>query len=48
MKISVFGMGYVGVVAAGCMAADGQRGLVGVDPNATKVDLINQGVPPHR
>ena len=45
MNISVFGLGYVGVVAAGCLAADGHH-VIGVDPNASKVDLINRGVPP--
>jgi GDP-mannose 6-dehydrogenase len=45
MNISVFGLGYVGVVAAGCLAADGHH-VIGVDPNAGKVDLINRGVPP--
>lgn len=45
MNISVFGMGYVGVVAAGCLAADGHR-VIGVDPNLSKVELVNRGVPP--
>lgn len=45
MNISVFGLGYVGVVAAGCLAADGHH-VIGVDPNASKVDLVNRGVPP--
>ena len=45
MNISVFGLGYVGVVAAGCLAADGHH-VIGVDPNAAKVELVNRGVPP--
>ena len=45
MNISVFGLGYVGIVAAGCMASEGHR-VIGVDPNPTKVDLMNQGVSP--
>ena len=45
MKISVFGLGYVGSVTAACLAERGFR-VTGVDVNQTKVDWINNGQPP--
>ncbi len=45
MKISVFGMGYVGVVTSACMARDGMQ-VVGVDVSREKVDMIARGQSP--
>ncbi|MGQ0483002.1 MAG: GDP-mannose dehydrogenase, partial [Pseudonocardia sp.] len=42
MKVSVFGLGYVGVVSAACLSAQGHT-VVGVDVNPAKVELVNSG-----
>jgi len=45
MDVSIFGLGYVGAVCAGCLAEKGHR-IIGVDVNRDKIDLINHGKSP--
>src|SRR5690606_31981586 len=42
MNISIFGLGYVGVVCCACFSRDGHQ-VIGVDVENTKVDLVNNG-----
>jgi len=45
MRVSVFGLGYVGSVSAASFAADGHS-VVGVDVNKDKVEAVNAGRSP--
>jgi len=45
MKISIFGLGYVGAVSLACLSRDGHE-VIGVDIEQAKLDLIKAGKTP--
>ncbi|HEX6080017.1 MAG TPA: nucleotide sugar dehydrogenase [Methylomirabilota bacterium] len=45
MRVSVFGLGYVGCVTAACLARAGHQ-VIGVDTNGDKVSMVGTGTSP--
>ena len=45
MRISIFGLGYVGAVSLACLSRDGHD-VIGVDIDAAKLELIAAGKTP--
>lgn len=46
MKVAVFGLGYVGLTATGCLVRQGHS-VIGFDPNEAKCQQVNAGVSPN-
>ena len=44
-KISIFGLGYVGLVSGACLARLGHE-VVGVDISDEKIGMVNDGISP--
>ena len=44
-RVAVFGLGYVGIVSAACLASRGHS-VIGVDVSSEKVDMVNRGRSP--
>lgn len=47
MKVAIFGLGYVGCTAVGCITSQGHT-VVGIDVSAAKVEALNAGRSPIR
>lgn len=47
MKVVIFGLGYVGCTAVGCITNQGHS-VVGIDVSAAKVETLNAGLSPIR
>ncbi|MCB2200610.1 UDP-glucose/GDP-mannose dehydrogenase family protein [bacterium] len=45
MRVSIFGMGYVGLVTAACLYRNGHT-IVGVDIDPTKIEMLREGKSP--
>ncbi len=45
MRLSIFGIGYVGAVSSGCLAGFGHE-IVAIDVSADKVTMLNRGQSP--
>ncbi len=45
MKVSIFGLGYVGAVSLACLARDGHQ-VIGVDVDASKLAMLREGTTP--
>src|SRR5690606_15749214 len=45
MRVSIFGLGYVGAVSLACLARDGHE-VIGVDVDHAKLAMLREGITP--